>query len=137
MPQHPDNSGNTPSPEPGRDHVSASKSPAQRPRSSPPRKPWLWNVVLLDDQEHTDVYVVKMVQELFAMDAEKADLVAQHVDAHGRAIVATMHRELAELKCEQILSYGRDPHVASCKGSMNAVIEPAVDEHSTPPGDTF
>ncbi len=144
MSQHSDNSGSTPSPvpEPGRDHAPASnppafKAPSARAKPPQPRKPWLWNVVLLDDQEHTDVYVVKMVQELFAMDAERADLVAQHVDAHGRAIVATLHKELAELKCEQILGYGRDPHVASCKGSMNAVIEPAVDEHGTPPGDTF
>ncbi len=96
------------------------------------KQPWLWNVVLLDDQEHTDVYVIRMVQELFAMDAERSENVAQLVDAHGRAVVATAHKELAELKRDQILSYGKDPAVASCKGSMHAVIEPVED--STQPG---
>lgn len=74
------------------------------------------------------MYVMRMVQELFAMDAERAENIAQRVDAHGRAVVCTVHKELAELKRDQILGYGRDPHVASCKGSMNAVIEPAEDE---------
>lgn len=92
------------------------------------KQPWLWNVVLLDDQEHTDVYVIRMVQEIFAMDAERSENVAQLVDAHGRAVVATAHKELAELKRDQILGYGKDPAVASCKGSMNAIIEPAEDE---------
>jgi ATP-dependent Clp protease adaptor protein ClpS len=93
----------------------------------PSKQPWLWNVVLLDDQEHTDVYVIRMMQELFAMSPQKATQIADAVDGEGRAIVATTHKELAELKRDQILAFGKDPQVGSCSGSMSALIEPAVD----------
>jgi ATP-dependent Clp protease adaptor protein ClpS len=39
----------------------------------------------------------------------------------------TTHRELAELKRDQIHSYGTDPRVATCQGSMSATVEPASD----------
>jgi ATP-dependent Clp protease adaptor protein ClpS len=85
-------------------------------------------VVLLDDQEHTDTYVIRMMQELFNAPGEKAMQIAEMVDAHGRAVVFTAHKELAELKRDQILGYGRDPQVSACKGSMGAVIEPTQEE---------
>jgi len=90
-----------------------------------PRKPWLWHVVLLDDQEHSYDYVIRMVQELFGTSAARASQIAATVDEHGRAIVMTTHQELAELKREQILAYGRDPQLSASTGSMQAVIEPA------------
>lgn len=92
------------------------------------KQPWLWHVVLLDDQEHTDTYVIRMMQELFNAPGEKAMQIAEMVDAHGRAVVFTAHKELAELKRDQILGYGRDPQVSACKGSMGAVIEPTQEE---------
>jgi ATP-dependent Clp protease adaptor protein ClpS len=102
-------------------------STAQVParQDAKPRKPWLWNVVLLDDQEHSYEYVIRMVQELFSASPEKALQIAQMVDRDKRAVLLTTHKELAELKREQILSYGRDPQLAISKGSMTAVIEPA------------
>jgi ATP-dependent Clp protease adaptor protein ClpS len=106
----------------------------ENPRQAParkPRQPWLWNVVLLDDQEHTDVYVIRMMQELFAMNPERATQVAELVDGHGRATIMTTHKELAELKRDQVLAFGKDPQVSSCKGSMRAVIEPAEEEPGT------
>jgi ATP-dependent Clp protease adaptor protein ClpS len=90
-----------------------------------PRKPWLWNVVLLDDQEHSYEYVIRMVQELFSASPEKALQIAQMVDRDKRAVLLTTHKELAELKREQVHAYGRDPQLAISKGSMSAVIEPA------------
>jgi ATP-dependent Clp protease adaptor protein ClpS len=89
------------------------------------RQPWLWNVVLLDDNEHTDSYVIAMLQELFAMPKEKAALIAEEVDLNKRAICFTTHKELAELKRDQILGKGADPQLKSSKGSMVAIIEPA------------
>lgn len=107
-------------PQQGRPAHQSSTAPKQRNA-----QPWLWQVVLIDDQEHTDTYVVRMMQELFNLQGEKALQIAELVDAHGRAVVLTTHKELAELKRDQILGYGRDTLVATCKGSMNAVIEPA------------
>jgi ATP-dependent Clp protease adaptor protein ClpS len=107
--------------------------PAPRPQGDAAPKqqnkqPWLWHVVLLDDDEHTETYVIRMMQDLFNMNGEKATHVADMVDAHGRTVVFTAHKELAELKRDQILGYGRDPHVSECKGSMGAVIEPTRED---------
>ena len=46
------------------------------------------------------------------------------VDQANRAIVFTSHKELAELKREQIQGFGTDHRIASCKGSMSAILEP-------------
>lgn len=89
------------------------------------KQPWLWNVVLLNDEEHTVEYVVAMMGELFAHPKVKGERIAKTVDVDGRAVVLTTHKELAELKQEQIHSYGRDRMIAGCLGAMSAVIEPA------------
>ena len=99
-----------------------------RPASKPdPERPWLWHVVLLDDDAHTYEYVMAMMQELFAHPLERAFQIAQRVDAEGRAICLTTHKEHAELKLEQIRAFGADPLIASCKGAMSARLEPALD----------
>lgn len=101
------------------------------------RQPWLWNVILLNDEEHTYDYVIHMMQSLFAMPREQAFRLADSVHNAGRGICLTTHKEHAELKCEQILGFGRDPAMATCKGSMSAIIEPAVgegDDQKPPPG---
>jgi ATP-dependent Clp protease adaptor protein ClpS len=56
---------------------------------------------------------------------EKAFTMAKEVDESGRVIVLTTHKELAELKRDQILGYGADPQMARSKGSMTAIVEPA------------
>ena len=48
---------------------------------------------------------------------------AREVDASGRVIVATVHKELAELRQQQIEEYGPDKRVPECKVSMRATIE--------------
>ncbi len=84
-----------------------------------------YNVVLLNDDDHTYTYVIRMLQELFGYPPEKGFQMAQEVDTTGRVIVATTSRERAELKRDQIHAYGRDPDIQRCKGSMSAIIEPA------------
>lgn len=84
-----------------------------------------WNVVLLNDDDHTYEYVIRMLGDLFARPQAQAFKVARTVDTEGRAIIATCHRELAELKRDQIHAYGRDPLLATSAGSMTAVLEPA------------
>jgi ATP-dependent Clp protease adaptor protein ClpS len=89
------------------------------------KQPWLWNVVLLNDDEHTYDYVVGMLKTVFAHPEPRGLQLAKRVDKDGRAIVLTTHRELAELKAEQIHAFGRDDLIDACAGSMSAIIEPA------------
>ena len=83
-----------------------------------------FNVVLLDD-DHTYDYVITMLRRVFGHPEPRGYQLARQVDSQGRAIVMTTHRELAELKRDQILGFGADPRIASCSGSMTAIIEPA------------
>lgn len=85
-----------------------------------------WNVVLLDDDDHTYDYVVEMLTKLFRVGAERAYLLAVEVDSTGRVIVESTTKERAELKRDQIQSFGADWRLDRSKGSMTAVIEPAV-----------
>lgn len=89
------------------------------------KQPWLWNVVLLDDQHHTYEYVIRMVQQLFGHTLDRAFSVALKVDKDGRAICLTTHKEHAELKRDQIHAFGRDPLMMESRGSMSAILEPA------------
>lgn len=89
------------------------------------KQPHLWNVVLLNDEEHTYEYVIRMMQDLFAHGKEKAFKIAKCVDSDGRAVCLTTHKEHAELKRDQIHAFGRDALMAESKGSMSAIIEPA------------
>lgn len=103
-------------------------SSAAQPVLSPDEKtqqPWLWNVVLLDDDEHSYEYVIMLAQELFSHPLERAYQIAKTVDSDGRAVLKTTHRELAELKREQVIAFGRDLLVASSTGPMRVVLEPA------------
>lgn len=113
--------------------MSGAQAPAQqapRTQTRPGEKPEVdklppYNVVLLDDQDHSYDYVVRMMMELFAHPQEKAFGIAKKVDEEGRAVCLTTHKEHAELKRDQILAFGKDPLISACKGSMGAVIEPA------------
>jgi ATP-dependent Clp protease adaptor protein ClpS len=106
--------------------AAAAPTTQTRPGSSPDvEQPVPWNVVLIDDDEHSYEYVILMMQELFAHPVERAFQIAKTVDSQGRAICLTTHKEHAELKRDQILAYGKDPLMATSKGSMTAIIEPA------------
>jgi ATP-dependent Clp protease adaptor protein ClpS len=84
-----------------------------------------YNVVLLNDDDHTYEYVIEMLGKLFGHDKTKAFKMAREVDTTGRVIVLTTHKEKAELKRDQITAYGADVRMDTSKGSMSAVIEPA------------
>ncbi len=84
----------------------------------------LWNVVLLNDDDHTYEYVIEMLGKLFGHNAETALQMAYEVDKTGRVVVDTTTKERAELKQEQIHGYGPDHRLPRSRGSMSAVIEP-------------
>lgn len=84
-----------------------------------------YHVILLDDNDHTYEYVIEMLMKLFGHSMAKAFQMACEVDARGRVVVETTTRERAELKRDQIHSYGPDWRIAHCQGSMSATVEPA------------
>lgn len=91
-----------------------------RTRRQPP-----YHVILINDDDHTYDYVIRMLKELFGYPEEKGFLLAREVDTQGRVIVCTTSLERAELKRDQIHSFGPDPLIERCQGSMSAEIEPA------------
>ena len=106
----------------------APHKPRQLPQTAPPALEPPWNVILLDDQYHTFQYVIEMLHEIFGHPQKLGWRMAEEVDEKGRVIVATVHKELAELRKEQIEDYGPDPRVTDPAGqrSMRALIEPCL-----------
>ncbi len=86
----------------------------------------LFNVVLLDDDDHTYDYVIEMLQKLFLLSASSAFNHAVEVDATGRTVVLTCEREPAEFAQQQVHSYGADWRMPRSQGSMTVSIEPAA-----------
>jgi ATP-dependent Clp protease adaptor protein ClpS len=84
-----------------------------------------YHVILLNDDDHTFDYVIRMLKALFGYPEEKGYQMALEVHLTGRVIVCTTSLERAELKRDQIHAFGPDPLLPRCKGSMSAVIEPA------------
>jgi ATP-dependent Clp protease adaptor protein ClpS len=92
----------------------------QKTRRQPP-----YNVILLNDDDHSYEYVIEMLRALFGYPVEKGFQLARVVDTKGKAVVCTTSLERAELKRDQIHAYGPDPRIPRCAGSMRAVLEPA------------
>lgn len=84
----------------------------------------LYNVVLLDDDDHTYEYVIEMAKKLFACSDAAAMNHAVEVDTTGRTILITCELAQAEFGRDQILAYGADPRMPRSQGSMSAIIEP-------------
>jgi len=84
-----------------------------------------YNLILLDDDDHSYEYVIEMLRAVFGMSKERAYLHACEVDSTARTILITTSREHAELKQEQVHAYGPDPRIPRCAGSMTAIVEPA------------
>jgi ATP-dependent Clp protease adaptor protein ClpS len=85
----------------------------------------LWNVVLLDDDDHSYEYVIEMLCRLFFIPPERAYQHAVEVDSTGRTIVFSGDEEMALFGKRQIESYGADPRMARSRGSMSALVEKA------------
>jgi ATP-dependent Clp protease adaptor protein ClpS len=69
----------------------------EKTRKLPP-----YNVVLLNDDDHSFDYVIAMLQQLFGYPREKGYQMAYEVHTQGRVIVCTTSLERAELKRDQI-----------------------------------
>lgn len=94
-------------------------------QSAKTRKQPPYNVIVLNDEEHTFEYVIELLTKLFSHSLLIAEKLTWQIHNSGRAIVLTTHKELAELKCEQVLDYGPDPRMSVSKGPLRCYIEPA------------
>jgi len=92
----------------------------QQTRRLPP-----YNVVILNDEEHTFPYVIELLTKLFRHTLSKAEELTLRIHIAGRAIVYTTHKELAELKRDQVIAYGPDPLLQTSKGPLRCYVEPA------------
>ena len=92
----------------------------QHTRHLPP-----YNVVILNDEEHTFPYVIELLTKLFRHPLPTAEELTRRIDTTGRAIVYTTHKELAELKRDQVIAYGPDPRMQESKGPLRCYVEPA------------
>lgn len=86
----------------------------------------LYNVVLLNDDDHSYDYVIEMLQRIFCFSAQQAYQHALEVDLTQRTILITCGLEEAEFGRDQILAFGPDPRIPHCKGSMSAIVEPVA-----------
>jgi len=121
-----EDSAPTPPADSGNSNASVATETKKQTKSAPKnQKLPPFNVILLDDDDHTYDYVITMLRRVFGHPEPRGYQLARQVDSQGRAIVMTTHRELAELKRDQILAFGADPRISNCCGSMSAVIEPA------------
>jgi ATP-dependent Clp protease adaptor protein ClpS len=84
-----------------------------------------YNVVILNDEEHSFEYVIELLTKLFGHGLPTAEELTLRIHNTGRAVVYTTHKEKAELKREQVLAYGPDPRLESSKGPLGCYIEPA------------
>jgi ATP-dependent Clp protease adaptor protein ClpS len=84
-----------------------------------------YHVIVLNDEEHTFEYVIELLAKLFGHPRTRGEALAWTIHTQGRAVVLTTHKELAELKREQVLAYGPDPRMAKSKGPLGCYIEPA------------
>lgn len=83
-----------------------------------------YRVILWNDEDHTYLYVIWMLKELFGYPEEKGFQIAKTVDTQGQAVVIVTTKEHAELKRDQIHAFGKDGQIDGCQGSMWATIEP-------------
>ena len=102
-------------------------SPKKKQDKKPKRQP-RYHVILWDDDDHSYEYVVLMMRQLFGHSFNKGFDIAKMVDAAGKSVCFTSTREHAELKVEQIHSYGKDVLIERCAGSMSASIEAETSE---------
>jgi len=83
----------------------------------------MYNVILLDDDDHTYDYVIRMITSIFGHDPETALAHTREVDESGRTILLTTTFERAEMKQDQVHSFGADPLLPRSQGAMRAILE--------------
>ena len=104
--------------------VEERRKPARADARPQPRRQPLFHVVIWNDEAHTYEYVIELLMDLFGHSYEKAFVITDTVHHTGRGIAFTTHKELAELKRDQILGAGADWRMEQSNGPIRATIEP-------------
>jgi ATP-dependent Clp protease adaptor protein ClpS len=78
-----------------------------RTKTQPP-----YAVIVENDEFHTWMYVIEVLQKVFGYGEEKAYLLTAQVHFSGQAIVWSGALEVAELKRDQIRGFGPDVHAS-------------------------
>ena len=88
----------------------------------------MYRVILWNDQDHTFEYVINMMHRIFGYNKAQGMIIATGVHTCGKIAVATLPLEVAELRRDQIRSFGPDPFLEECVTSMYATLEPVEDD---------
>lgn len=109
-----------------KDSATLTTEPVAKPKNKkdqrPKRQP-RFHVILWDDDDHSYEYVILMMRQIFGHSIDQGFKIANAVDSDGRSVCLTTTREHAELKVEQIHSFGKDFLIPRCQGAMSATIE--------------
>jgi ATP-dependent Clp protease adaptor protein ClpS len=100
--------------------------PGTAPGTSTQREK-VYNVIILNDEDHTMDYVVEMLQTTVRLSAQAALACTLEADATGSSIVYTCGLEEAENKRDLIHAYGPDWRIPHSPGSVAALVEPAAE----------
>lgn len=65
-------------------------------------------VTILNDDDHTVAYMCSVIEKVFQTSSLEAFLLAMQVHEYGRARVWSGPKELADLKAEQVRTFGND-----------------------------
>ena len=84
-----------------------------------------YRVVLLNDDDHTFAYVIRMLRQVFRMRLERAEALTRRVHVEGQAAVWMGSKEVAELKQEQVVGFGPDFYASqTVRYPLGCMIEP-------------
>jgi ATP-dependent Clp protease adaptor protein ClpS len=90
--------------------------------SEPARR---YQLILLDDDDHSYAYVIEMLGRIFGYGKEKAFAIASIVDSQGRAVLETAAFEQVRRHQGQVHAFGPDARMERCRWSMSALIDEA------------
>ena len=100
--------------------VTTETSEETRTRRVPP-----YNVILENDDHHSDVFVVEVLCKALGCAVERAVEFMFEAHTSGRAVVWTAPREVAELKAEQIKTFHEVSDTGANLGPLGCTVEPA------------
>jgi ATP-dependent Clp protease adaptor protein ClpS len=83
-----------------------------------------YNVILLNDDDHSMEFVVMVLTKVFSYQLEKCVQLMLQAHTSGRTVIWTGSKEVAELKVEQIRTF-HEMKGAKDIGAVGCEIEPA------------
>lgn len=99
--------------------------PARPDPQAKKKKQPRYAVILHNDDDHTFQYVIDMLMKIFAYPLEKAFVLTNQVHTQGKSMVWSGPLELAELKRDQVRSFGPDFYaVKKVEYPLGVTIEP-------------